>query len=106
MVTMYLGCFGRDRRNWNPSLIAVPSPILRGLFNNIMFLYFSFSSLTIFWVPSGLESSMTTSVELSLKFSMVSIMSAMFPASQYVGRIIATCGLVFIVVLLTGSSAC
>lgn len=59
----------------------------------------------MFWVPSGLESSMTTNVELSLKFSIVCIMSAMFSASRYVGRIIATCGLVFILVLLTGSSA-
>jgi len=105
-VIMYLGCFGRDRRKWNPSLIAVPSPILRGLLNNFMFLYLRFSSLTMFWVPSGLESSMTTSVESSFKFSIVWIMSAMFSASQYVGRIIATSGLVFILVLLTGSSAC
>jgi len=59
----------------------------------------------MFWVPSELESSMTTNVELSLKFSIVWIMSAIFSASQYVGRIIATCGLVFILILLTGSSA-
>jgi len=38
MVIMYLGGFGRDRRKRKPSLIAVPSPILRDLFNKIMFL--------------------------------------------------------------------
>jgi len=37
MVIMYLGGFGRDIRKWNPSLIAVPSPILRGLLNKTMF---------------------------------------------------------------------
>lgn len=55
----------------------------------------------MFWVPSGLESSMITSVELSFRFSMVWMMSAMFSASQYVGRIIATCGLVFVSALFT-----
>ena len=50
----------------------------------------------MFWVPSGLESSITTNVELSFKFSMVWMISVMFSASQYVGRIIATCGLVFV----------
>jgi len=55
----------------------------------------------MFWVPSGLESSIISIVELSFKFWMVWIMSAMFSASQYVGRIIATCGLVFVSALFT-----
>ena len=54
--------------------------------------------------PIGAQST-DENVELSFRLSIVWMMSAIFSASQYVGRIIATCELVFVPALFMFSSA-